>query len=149
MKLKNCITLSKKYVHLTERERYQIEGLLKGKKDVEEIAVILGRDRSTIYREIRRGTIVRVQNDFCESGEYRANAAQADYQVQGQNKERCLKIGKDKELEEYIRSKMLKDKFSPDAVIGEIKAKGLKFKGLMCTDAVQLYRCRIFDRNKQ
>src|ERR1039457_428551 len=126
MKPKDCTTKNKKYVHITERERYKIEGLLEGKKDVEEISEILGRDRSTIYREIIRGTIVRVQNDFCEEGEYRANSAQADYEEQGRNKERSLKIGKDKELEAYIRIRMIKDKFSPDAIIGEIKLKGLK-----------------------
>ena len=56
-------------------------------------------------------------------------SAQADYDKQGKNKERSLKIGKDKDLEAYIRNKILKDKFSPDAIIGEIKLKGLKFEG--------------------
>lgn len=139
MKPRDCNTKSKKYVHITERERYKLEGLLKGKNDVEEISIILGRDRSTIYREINRGTIVRVQNDFCEEGEYRANSAQADYEKQGQNKERTLKIGKDKDLETYIRIKMLKDKFSPDAIIGEIKLKGLKFAGQICTKTLYNY----------
>lgn len=139
MKPKDCNTKSKKYVHLTERDRYKIEGLLEGKKDVEEIAGILGRDRSTIYREIIRGTIIRVQNDFCEEGEYRANSAQADYDKQGKNKERSLKIGKDKELEAYIRIKILKDKFSPDAVIGDIKIKGLKFERQICTKTLYNY----------
>jgi len=139
MKPKDCTTKNKKYVHLTERDRYKIEGLLEGKKDVEEIAAILGRDRSTIYREIIRGTIVRVQNDFCEGGEYRANSAQADYDEQGRNKERSLKIGKDKELEAYIRVKMVKGKFSPDAIIGEIKLKGLKFEGMICTKTLYNY----------
>jgi IS30 family transposase len=113
--------------------------LLEGKKDVEEIAAILGRDRSTIYREIIRGTIIRVQNDFCEEGEYRANSAQADYDKQGKNKERSLKIGKDKELEAYIRVKIIKDKFSPDAVIGDIKIKGLKFERQICTKTLYNY----------
>jgi transposase, IS30 family len=139
MKPKDCNTQSKKYVHLSERDRYKIEGLLQGKKDVEEISMILGRDRSTIYREINRGTIVRVQNDFCEEGEYRANSAQADYDKQGRNKERSLKIGKDKDLEAYIRIKILKDKFSPDAVIGDIKIKGLKFERQICTKTLYNY----------
>jgi transposase, IS30 family len=139
MKPKDCSTKGKKYVHLNERDRYKIEGLLEAKKDVEEIAAILGRDRSTIYREIIRGTIIRVQNDFCEEGEYRANSAQADYESQGQNKERSLKIGKDKELEGYIRIKMIRDKFSPDAIIGEIKAKGLKFERQICTKTLYNY----------
>jgi IS30 family transposase len=139
MKPRDCTTKRKKYVHITERERYKIEGLLEGKKDVEEICAILGRDRSTIYREIIRGTIVRVQNDFCEEGEYRANSAQADYVRQGKNKERSLKIGKDKELEAYIRIKIVRDKFSPDAVIGDIKIKGLKFERKICTKTLYNY----------
>ena len=75
MKRKDCTTKSKKYVHLSERERYKIEGLLEGKKEVEEISIILGRDRSTIYREIIRGTIIRVLNDFSEQEKYRANVS--------------------------------------------------------------------------
>jgi transposase, IS30 family len=139
MKRKDCNTKDKKYVHLTERDRYKIEGLLAGKKDVEEISIIMRRDRSTIYREILRGTIVRIQNNFCEGGEYRANSAQADYEKQGKNKERTLKIGKDKELEAYIRIKLIKERFSPDAIIGQIKAEGLEFEGIITTKTLYNY----------
>jgi len=139
MKPKDCNTKRKKYVHLSERERYKIEGLLEGKKNVEEISIILRRDRSTIYREIERGTVKRIQYDLSEKEQYRANAAQADYDKQGRNKERSLKIGKDKELEAYIRDKIIKDHFSPDAIIGEIKRKGLKFKGIICTKTLYNY----------
>ena len=60
MKPKDCNTKGKKYVHLTERDRYKLEGLLAGKKDVEEISIIMRRDRSTIAgstgrRDCRRG----------------------------------------------------------------------------------------------
>ena len=139
MKPRDCNTKSKKYVHLSEKDRYKIEGLLEGKKDVEEISIILGCDRSTIYREINRGKVSRIQPDFREREKYRANTAQADYDKQGKNKERSLKIGKDKDLEEYIRNKILNDKFSPDAIIGEIKLKGLVFKGMICTKTVYNY----------
>jgi len=50
-------------VHLSEKDRFKIEGLLEGKKDVEEISIILRRNRSTIYRKIERGTIRRTQYD--------------------------------------------------------------------------------------
>ena len=79
MKPKDCTTKRKKFVHLSERDRYKLEGLLDGKKEVGEISIILRRDRSTIYREINRGKIRRVQNDFREDEQYRANSAQADY----------------------------------------------------------------------
>lgn len=139
MKPRDCNTKIKKYVHLTERDRYKIEGLLEGKKEVEEISRILGRDRSTIYREIKRGTVRRRQYDYSEKGQYRANAAQADYDRQGRNKERSLKIGKDKELEEYIRIKLVKEFFSPDAIMGQIKYEGLKFKGMITTKTLYNY----------
>ena len=139
MKPRDCNTKSKKYVHLSERDRYKLEGLLDGKKEVEEISIILRRDRSTIYREIKRGKIRRVQNDFREDEQYRANSAQADYEAQGRNKERSLKIGKDKKLEAYIRIKMIEDHFSPDAIIGQIKFKGLKFERQICTKTLYNY----------
>lgn len=139
MKRKDCSIRRKKYVHLSERERYKIEGLLEGKKKIEEIAKILRRDRSTIYREIERGTVKRVQSDLTRKEQYRANFAQADYNKQGQNKERGLKIGKDKELEEYIRIKLIKERFSPDAIIGQIKAEGLKFEGIITTKTLYNY----------
>ena len=65
MEQSNCIIRSgRKYTHLSERDRYKIEALLDGKKNAEEIAVLLGRNRSTIHREIQRGMIRRLQTDL-------------------------------------------------------------------------------------
>ncbi len=139
MEPKYCSSKKKKYQHLDERERCKIEALLEGKKNVCEIAEILRRDVSTIYREFKRGTISRMQTDLSEKEQYRANVGQADYVRQGKNKERSLKIGKDKYLEEYIRGKLIKDRFSPDAIIGEIKVLGLEFKGMICTKTLYNY----------
>src|SRR5207248_2717246 len=99
-------TRIKKYTHLSERERYKMEALLDSKRSVEEIAVLLGRDRSTLHREIRRGTIKRIQSDWTEKKKYRANVAQADYTKRCPNRERSLKIGKDRLLENHIRVKI-------------------------------------------
>jgi IS30 family transposase len=126
-------------VHLTERERYKIEGFFESKMGVDKVATLLGRDRSTIYHEKKRGTIRRLGYDFIEKDVYRANVAQADYEKQGRNKERSLKIGKDKDLESYIRIKLIKERFSPDAIIGQIKLKGLKFAGIITTKTLYNY----------
>jgi transposase, IS30 family len=139
MKPKNYTTKRKKYVHLKEIDRYKIEALLEGKKKAKEISKIIGRDRSTVYREIKRGTVSRLQSDLREKEQYRANVGQRDYVKQGRNKERSLKIGKDKQLEEYIRIKLVKERFSPDAIIGKIKKEGLKFKGIICTKTLYNY----------
>ncbi|MCK5492094.1 MAG: IS30 family transposase [Candidatus Omnitrophica bacterium] len=135
----NCNTKKRKYTHLKEKDRYKIEVLLQGKKSAREIAAILGRDKATIYREKERGTVSRIQSDLREKKQYRANFAQNDYKEKAKNKERTLKIGKDKRLEEYIRKKIIKDRFSPDAIIGEIKEKRLKFKGIICTKTLYNY----------
>lgn len=139
MEPKNCSTKSQKYKHLSESERYKIEALLEGKKKVDEIARILKRNRSTIYREINRGIVKRIQHDLSEKPQYRANAAQRRHRELWRNKERSLKIGKDKKLERYIRRKILKKKYSPDAVIGEIKREGLKFEGMICAKTLYNY----------
>jgi IS30 family transposase len=47
------------YTQLTQEERYQISALLKAEHDQTEIAMILGRHKSTISREIRRNTGLR------------------------------------------------------------------------------------------
>lgn len=139
MEQKHCSRKRKKYKHLDVGERCKIEALQAGRKKVCEIAAILQRDESTIYREFKRGTISRIQTDLSERKQYRADVGQADYMKQGRNKERSLKIGKDKHLEEYIRIKLIDKLFSPDAIIGEIKALGLKFKGMICTKTLYNY----------
>jgi transposase, IS30 family len=139
MEPKNCITKKTKYTHFKESERYKMEVLLIDKKKPKEIVIILKRSRSTIYREINRGTRVRLGYELKEMKQYRADIAQKDYEHKGKNKERSLKIGHDNRLEEYIRHKILKDRYSPDAIIGEIKTLGLKFEGMVCTKTLYNY----------
>ena len=140
MEHNNCsIDEKRKYTHLSERERYKIEALLDDKQSVSEIALLLGRSRSTLHREIRRGTIKRIQSDWTQKKKYRANVAQSDYTHRCSGRERSLKIGKDKALEAYIRIKITQDRFSPDAIIGQIKARGLGFKGIICTKTLYNY----------
>ena len=139
MEPKNCTTKVKKYKHLNESERYKIEGFLQARKSIKEIAEILGRNRSTVYREIRRGKVLRIDSELREKEQYRANVAQRRYVENGKNKERSLKIGKDRKLEAHIRKKILKEKYSPDAVIGEIEQEGLKFDTTISTKTLYNY----------
>ena len=139
MEQKYCSTKKQKYTHLSEPERYKIEVYLEEKKTLEEIAHKLGRGRSTIYREVKRGSLIRLHWDLSEKKQYRADVAQRDYKEQAKNKGRELKIGKDRRLEAHIRKKLLKEKYSPDAIIGEIKDEGLEFEGMICTKTLYSY----------
>jgi len=135
----DCNTKRGQYKHFKERERYKLEGYLDAGLSVKEIAKNLNKHDATIYREIKRGMIKRIGYELEEYKAYRANVGQKDYERKVTNRERSLKIGKDKKLEEYIRKRILKDKLSPDAVIGEIKNKGIKFKGMICTKTLYNY----------
>jgi len=135
----NCTTKKGKYKHFTERQRYKLEGYKEARLSVKEIAKRLSKHQATVYREIKRGTVVRLGYELDEYSIYRANTAQIDYENRVTNRSRSLKIEKDKALEKYIRKRILEDKYSPDAVIGEIKRKSLRFKGLVCTKTLYSY----------
>lgn len=135
----NNITNRRRFKHLTERERYQIEILLKEKKKPKEIAKLIGKHRRTIEREIIRGTIRLLNSDLTYKNVYCADVAQRIYDQNASNKGACLKIGKDHELANHIEKRILKEKYSPDAVIGEIKVKELKFKATICTKKLYNY----------
>lgn len=132
-------TQGKKHKHLTERERYQIEILLKEKLKPIEIAKRLGRHLRTIERETRRGIVKLLNSDLSHKHEYCADRAQELYRTKARNKGPGLKIGNDHELVRHIESKIIKEKYSPDAVIGEIKVKGIKFKTSLCTKTLYNY----------
>ena len=64
----NGITKGRRWKVLQEKERYNIEMLLKEKYKVKEIALALNRDRRTIEREIKRGTVIKkIENPHFES----------------------------------------------------------------------------------
>ena len=59
MNQKNDTIKSKKWKHLSEKERYAIEALFKSDHNARQIAQSLNRDRRTIQREIKRGMVIK------------------------------------------------------------------------------------------
>lgn len=135
----NCSTKKRKFKHLTERERYQIEILLKEKKRPNEISKALGYHKRTIEREIARGTVRLLTSELEYKDKYCADSSQRKYKESGALKGAGLKIGNDYEFCKHIENRIIKDGYSPDAVIGEIKVKGLKFKTSICTKTLYNY----------
>ena len=132
-------TRAKKWKQLSERERYQIEILFQSGLTPIEIGKKTGRDRRTIEREIARGSVLQLDTYLKEYIRYCADAGQRIHDVRAYNKGRPLKIGHDHKLVAYIEQKIGKEKYSPDAVIGEIRAKGIKFDVQICTKTVYSY----------
>lgn len=125
--------------HLTWTDRLKIEkGLKEGLKPLE-IAARLHVHNTTIYREIKRGTYTHLNSDLTTEERYSPEIADQQYRDNLSAKGGALKIGSDRELAEYIENKILDEGYSPAAVVGEIKAKGLSFKTEICEKTIYNY----------
>lgn len=100
---------------------------------------MLGKHRRTIEREIARGTIRMMNSDLTYRDIYCADTGQRITRQNAQNKGAGLKIGHDHKLASYIGKKIIKEKYAPDAIIGEIRAKGLRFQTSICTKTLYNY----------
>jgi IS30 family transposase len=78
-------------------------------------------------------------SDLTERYVYLADVGQRKQEENAGNKGRNLKIGHDHKLAKHIEDKIKKEKWSPDAVIGEIKAEGLQFDTSICTKTLYNY----------
>ena len=134
-------TKPKKWKHLSERERYKIETLIQQGLRPEAIGKSLTpqRDRRTIEREIKRGTVVQRDYEYREREVYLADVGQRVYVENSSNKGRPLKIGSDHKLANHIEQKIKAEKWSPDVVLGNIKAEGLEFATSICTKTLYNY----------
>lgn len=79
--------------YLTERERYQIEILLKERYTPKQIAERLHRHKTTIYREIKRGSVSMLDTNLKPYAKYCPDVAQNKYHINKRNKGADLKIG--------------------------------------------------------
>jgi len=132
-------TKAKKWKHLSEKERYKIEAFSQRGFSPCEIGKELGRDRRTIEREIAQGLTLQRNSDLTEQWVYLADAGQRKHDEQAANKGRSLKIGNDHKLANHIENKIKKEKWSPDVVLGRIKAEGLQFETNICTKTLYNY----------
>lgn len=118
----------RRFKQITRADRLKIEALLKEKHTPQEIANNIGVHVSSIYRELKRGRYIHTNSDLTEEERYSPDIAEEKYQANLRAKGPALKIGNDHELAEYIEDKIANEDYSPGAVLGEIKAKGIVFK---------------------
>jgi len=99
------------YTHLTREERDAIHTMRAEGKGVNETARAIGRDRSTVSRELRRNG---------RSGRYGAATAQRRYEGR---REACRPRRRlsDPALYEAVRSRMADDHWSPEQVDGRMR----------------------------
>ena len=85
MSQNHCTTKASHYIHLSEIERGQIQAMLKLKVKPTAIAAELGRDPSTIYREVKRHSIDQKDTYLRSFKVYYAETAQMLYEKSRMN----------------------------------------------------------------
>jgi len=137
-------TEKKKSEHLNYEERKIIERMRREDANKGEIARTLLRDKSTVKREIQRGSVVqRRKNPYVSRNpevpeyiEYSVYFADVGQRVYEENRQSCgakNKVIACAELVEFVEEKILsEEKWSPDAAIGYAKANNL-FPGQSCS----------------
>ena len=96
------------YTHLSQFERYQIYALLKAGHSLSEIATILGRHRSTIYREISRNSGLK---------SYRPRQAEILASQRSERSRNAPKISRS--LWQSV-TKLLEEKLSPEQISAQL-----------------------------
>lgn len=129
----------KGFKHFTHEDRIKIEALLKEKLTPKEIALHLGFSLSSVYAELKRGRCEQLSSEYKTIIIYSADVAQRDYEYKASNKGPPLKIGSDHKFVKYIEKKIIKEKYSPDAIIGELRRKGSNFDTEICTKTLYNY----------
>lgn len=124
-----------KYFTLTQR--YQIETMLKDGLNPKQIAERLGKHYTTIYKEIKKGTVQMLNSDLTYRMEYCADVAQRVTDERQTNKGRDLKIGNDYALAGHIEYLIRDCHFSPYAASIDIKKRG--FSVTLCKGTIYRY----------
>lgn len=102
--------------YITETERYKIETMLQDGIKPREIAQRIGKHYTTIYREIKRGTVTLVDTNLKEYKKYCADVAQRKQEEASHNKGIELKIGSDYNTIHYMESLIKEYRYSAYAV---------------------------------
>ena len=128
------------FKHLNAYERGMIKALLKEGKSINYIAKELKRAPSTISREIKRGTTIQLRSDLTTYKQYFPETGQIVYEKNRKNCGRKYNISQAEDFIRYAEEKILKDKWSPDAIVGACKIDA-KWKGktIVCTKTLYNY----------
>lgn len=130
---------SYKNKHLNKGNREYIELRLSQNASISTIAKEMGRSRTTIYNEIKRGTVEQIK-----SGKiirvYLADAGQIKYEKNRRNSCNTKKYLKCSDFIKYVIYRMKNNNWSPDACFGEALANNRFTRDKMvCTKTLYEY----------
>lgn len=120
--------MERTFRRFTYQDRLKIEALYNAHMPVKKIAAQIGFHFTCVYKELKLGYYMHKNHDWTYTKKYSADLAQqhSDFNTAGRAKD--LKIGNDYKFVEYVEDMILNQKYSPEALLAEIKTKNLKFK---------------------
>ena len=121
----------KHYKTIDKSTRDKLEALYNIGMPVKRIAEELGYTFQSIYRELKRGYYMKLNHDYTYTRRYSADIAQTKADINGTAKGRQLKLGKDYKFVSFVE-KMVKQRYSPAAILGFIQENGLEFDTKIC-----------------
>lgn len=112
------------------------------------IAEILGIARSTLYEELKRGTVEQMDTNLIKYKKYFSDVGQRVYEEHRRNSRKPLKMAKAMDFIKYAEKEILENKLSPDTICGYAAATKL-FDEMVCTRTLYNYidQCLLKVRN--
>ncbi|QQK77809.1 IS30 family transposase [Salicibibacter cibarius] len=114
----DCTTTRRTFSHLSETKRGEFSAYLKMGLSLRTIAKKMGRHVSTLSREKKRGTVQQMDTNRKPYETYYADAGARVYQDHRQNSGCPSVRPKASAFLAFVEQKILKDKWSPDVVVG-------------------------------
>lgn len=115
------------YKRFTRSDRCKLEGFLQAGISKKEIAKLLNKHISSIYREIKRGEYQRLDGaTWLEETSYSSDIAQDKWEENLHAKGADLKIGNNIELANFLECIIMEEKYSPAAALAAAEKQGLQ-----------------------
>ena len=148
MSQENYNTKGRRFKHLTKEKRAQIEILLRQGVPKTEIARLVGIARSTLYNEIKRGSVEQIRSDLRTYRAYFWDAGQRVYEEHRRNSRPPLKLMKAYDFVRFADERIKRKELSCDAVCGRAKMENT-FEERVCTKTLYNYidQCLLNVRN--
>lgn len=121
----NHTTTARKSKHLTEKDRYRIEGYRRAGMNPKEMAASLGVSVRTIQREVKRGTVEQMNSDLSMRKEYLADYAQHRHSEAAGRKGAKRKLASLPGIVAEIERRVITLGHSPDAAVGRMRLNGI------------------------
>jgi len=129
--------ISRSGKHLTREERMIIERMSRGGIPPRDIAAGLDRHPRTIERELKRGRVKHLDTHLKVKHVYSSDRGQEVHDLNATARGPDLKLGKNHQLAEFIRLRIVEHKESPDVVASRMRQAGMV--GAVCTRTLYRY----------